>query len=71
MAVLFVLFLVFKNKIKKFIIDNRKQKKQKAKTDVAEDFVFIPIGLTRSFNISFTIEELGNGHAKIVVTKKV
>lgn len=66
LAILAVSFLVFKNKIKEFIT---KKVKEKKKQENNEDFVFIPIGMTRQFSINFTIEEIGGGKAKITVQK--
>jgi hypothetical protein len=62
-----VAFFVFKNKIKEFITA-RIQKKQEIQT-MEEDFVFLPIGMTRSFNIGITIEEVGNGKARLTISK--
>lgn len=62
-----VAFFVFKNKIKEFIT-KKVQKKQELQT-MEEDFVFLPIGMTRSFNIGITIEEVGNGKARLTISK--
>lgn len=67
LAVLAIAFFFFKDKIKEFIT-SRVQKKQEIK-DIAEDFVFLPIGMTRSFNIGITIEEVGNGKARLTISK--
>jgi hypothetical protein len=67
LVVLAVAFFVFKNKIKEFI-QSRIQKKQELQT-VAEDFVFLPVGMTRSFNIGITIEEQGGGKARLTISK--
>ena len=61
-----VAFFLFKDKIKDVI-----QKKRKAeKEDVIEN-IYVPVGLTRSFTFSFTIEELGDGKARITINKNV
>ena len=66
LAILTVLFLVFKNKIKEFITNKVKEKK---KQETNEDFVFVPVGMTREFSVHFIIEEVGGGKAKIIVQK--
>ena len=40
------------------------------KEDVIEN-IYVPVGLTRSFTFSFTIEELGDGKARITINKNV
>jgi hypothetical protein len=67
LAVVAVLFAIFKNKIK-LLITKKVQEKNKAKED-NDDFIFIPVGMTRSFSINFTIEETGGGKARITVSK--
>lgn len=64
LAILAVLFFVYKNKIKEFITKRAKEKKQDN-----EEYVFTPIGLTRSFNVQITIEEVGGGKARLTISK--
>lgn len=59
-----VLFYMFRNRIKNYIIKNKRNK------DEAQEYVYTPVGLTRTFNISFTIEEKGDGKARIYIEKK-
>lgn len=64
LAVLALLFFVFKNKIKDMVTKKVREKKQ---TD--EEYVFIPVGLTRSFNVQITLEEVGGGKARLTISK--
>ena len=64
LAVLALLFFVFKNKIKYMVTKKVREKKQ---TD--EEYVFIPVGLTRSFNVQITLEEVGGGKARLTISK--
>ena len=72
-GVVFVALLIFKKKIENYlkakIAKKRGVKKEIQKSDDSE-FVFIPVGMTRSFNIGFTIEEVGGGKAKITINGK-
>lgn len=61
-----VSFFLFKGKIKDLI-----QKKQKAKKEEEIDNIYVPVGLTRSFVFSFTLEELGDGKARITINKNI
>lgn len=65
LAILTVLFLVYKNKIKQFIT----KKVQDKKKQETIDYVYTPVGLTRTFVIKFSLEELGDGKAKIYIEK--
>ena len=62
-----VLFFVFKGKITK-LISELIIKKRSQKTEEVE-FIYTPIGMTRTFGIEFTVEELGGGKARIYVYK--
>ena len=64
LGVSLVLFFVFKNKIKKII-----QEKARKKNEDQEEYVFIPVELTRQFSVNFIIEEVGGGKAKIIIQK--
>ncbi|MEI7510446.1 MAG: hypothetical protein WCJ62_13405 [Flavobacterium sp.] len=66
LAVVAVTFFLFKDKIKDAIQNKRKNKKD----DEIEN-IYVPVGLTRSFVFSFTIEELGDGKARITINKNV
>ena len=68
LAVVGVLFLIFKGKIREFITKKVKEKKQIKEDE--EDFIFLPVGMSRQFTINFTIEEVGGGKAKIIIQKK-
>jgi hypothetical protein len=63
MAVLALLFFLFRNKIKN-LITKRVEKKQ----DIV-DFIYQPVGIIRTFSVNFTIEEKGDGTAKISIIK--
>lgn len=67
LVIIAVAFFFFKDKIKEFIV-SRVQKKQEIK-EQEEDFVFLPVGMTRSFSIGITIEEVGNGKARLTISK--
>jgi hypothetical protein len=64
LAILAILFFVFKNKIREFITKKVKEKRQ-----VEDEYVFVPVGLTRSFNVQITIEEVGGGKARLTISK--
>jgi len=67
-VLLFILFFAFKGKMKDFIQSKIKNKQaQKAEED---DYIFLPIGMTRTFNIGITIEEAGGGRARLIINKK-
>lgn len=58
-------FILFKNKIKDFVTKKVQQKQQQN-----DEYVYTPVGLTRTFHITFTVEELGDGKAKIYIENK-
>ena len=68
LVLLLILFFSFKGKIKDMV--EKKIKNKQSKKEDNDEFVFLPIGLARTFSITFTMEEVGNGQAKITINKK-
>ena len=66
LAVVAILFFIFKNKIKNKILNSKKIDDKKVNLEL----VYVPIVSSRTFDFTIQIDEIGGGKAEISVIKK-